>query len=59
MSRTSILVLAAAAVLSIEAAATTPTFAASIGGMRPGGWVSLNPQPLPPRILRGGAGVSR
>jgi hypothetical protein len=26
---------------------------------RPGSWVMLNPQPLPPRILRGGAGIYR
>ena len=26
---------------------------------RPGSWVMLNPQPLPPRVLRGGAGIAR
>jgi hypothetical protein len=26
---------------------------------RPGSWVMLNPQPLPPRVLRGGAGMFR
>ena len=26
---------------------------------RPGSWVMLNPQPLPPRVLRGGVGLFR
>jgi hypothetical protein len=45
------LALAATALLSVAVTAITPAFSASIRGQRPGGWVMLNPQPLPPRNL--------
>ena len=45
------LVLAATALLSVAVTAITPAFSASISGQRPGDWVTLNPQPLPPRNL--------
>jgi hypothetical protein len=43
--------LAATALLSVAVTAITPAFSASITGQRPGDWVTLNPQPLPPRNL--------
>jgi hypothetical protein len=43
--------LAATALLSATVNLITPAFSASTNGQRPGDWVTLNPQPLPPRNL--------
>jgi hypothetical protein len=53
------LALAATALLSVAATAINPANAASLSGLRPGNWVMINPQPLPPRILSNGAGAHR